>query len=121
MKHKSLLVVLFAGLICLSSMSRGEDLATTRQKAEQGNAEAQFNLGVAYFKGKGVPQDHAEAVRWCRLAAEQGHAEAQCDLGLCYATGYGVLQDYKEAMKWYHLAAEQGDVKAQFYLGRVIN
>ena len=54
---------------------------------------AQFNLGLMYDKGEGVPQDDAEAVRWYRLAAEQGHAEAQANLGWMYDAGRGVPQD----------------------------
>ncbi|MHB1184235.1 MAG: tetratricopeptide repeat protein [Desulfobulbia bacterium] len=46
--------------------------------AEQGHAEAQFNLGVMYFKGKGVlDRDYFEAERWFQKAANQGHAEAK--------------------------------------------
>ena len=45
-------------------------------KAEQGDAVAQFNLGVKYDNGQGVPQDYAEAVKWYRKAAEQGDAGA---------------------------------------------
>ena len=45
--------------------------------AEQGVAEAQYNLGVMYDKGLGVPQDYKEAVKWFRLAAEQGNTEAR--------------------------------------------
>ena len=52
-----------------------------RAPAEQGDAEAQFNLGVMYANGRGVPQDDSEAVRWYRLAADQGHAGAQFNLG----------------------------------------
>ena len=40
--------------------------------AEQGNAKAQFNLGLMYNNGQGVPQDYKEAVKWYRLSAEQG-------------------------------------------------
>ena len=40
--------------------------------AEQGDAFAQFSLGIMYDNGEGVPQDYAEAVKWYRLAAEQG-------------------------------------------------
>ena len=60
-----------------------------RQAAEQGHASAQFNLGLMYATGEGVPEDDAEAVRWYRMAAEQGHAGAQFNLGLMYATGGG--------------------------------
>ena len=53
----------------------------TRVLAEQGSAEAQFSLGVAYDTGQGVAQDSAEALRWYRLAADQGHASAQFNVG----------------------------------------
>ena len=55
-----------------------------RLAAEQGDATAQFNLGVMYDNGEGVPKDAAEAVRWFRLAAEQGYAAAQLNLGVMY-------------------------------------
>ena len=77
--------------------------------AEAGDAVAQFNLGVMYDIGDGVPQDYAEAVKWYRLAAEQGYVAAQYNLGTMYDNGKGVPQDYAEAVKWYRLAAEQGD------------
>ena len=85
--------------------------------AEQGHATAQYNLGLMYRNGKGVPQNHKAAVKWYRLAAEQGNAFGQFHLGLMYDIGQGVLQDYKTAVKWYKLAAEQGDAEAQFNLG----
>ena len=44
--------------------------------ADQGDANAQFNLGVMYDQGQGVPQDYQQAVKWYRLAADQGHASA---------------------------------------------
>ena len=53
-----------------------------RPLAEQGNADAQFNLGFMYENGLGVPQDYAEAVKWYRNAAEQGYAQGQANLGL---------------------------------------
>ena len=75
--------------------------------AEQGNAGAQYNLGVMYDKGEGVTQDNAEAVKWYRKAAEQGDAEAQYNLGLMYRNGLGVPQDYVQAHMWYNLAASR--------------
>ena len=85
--------------------------------AKQGDASAQFNLGVMYDNGRGVLKDDAEAVRWYRLAAEQGYADAQFNLGLMYDNGRGVLKDEAEAVRWYRLAAEQGDATAQYSLG----
>ena len=52
--------------------------------AEQGNATAQFNLGLMYRRGDGVPRDHKTAVKWYTLAAEQGHADAEAMLGVMY-------------------------------------
>jgi len=92
-------------------------IAACRRLAEQGNAPAQYNLGVIYGDGLGVPQDYAEAVKWLRMAAEQGLAEGQVNLGVRYAKGEGVPQDYAEAMKWYRRAAEQNISLAQYNLG----
>ena len=88
-----------------------------RPLAEQGNENAQFNLGTMYDMGRGVTKDDKEAVRLYRLAAEQGLAVAQFNLGNAYTNGQGVLQDYKEALKWYRLAADQGDTDAQSNIG----
>jgi S1-C subfamily serine protease len=85
--------------------------------AKQGDADAQFNLGVMYENGRGVPQNYKTAVKWYTLAAKQGNINAQFNLGSMYAQGLGVIQDYKTAMKWYTLAAKQGDADAQFNLG----
>jgi len=88
-----------------------------RVLAEQGDADAQYNLGLMYDKGHGVAQDYKEAMKWCRKAAEQGHAYAQYYLGFMYRDGHGVIQDYKEMLKWYRKAAEQGHAAAQITLG----
>jgi TPR repeat protein len=88
-----------------------------RIAAEQGDADAQINLALMYYKGQGVAQNYSEAVKWFRLAAEKGLEYAQLNLGLMYAQGQGVSQDYEEAVKWYRLAAEKGDADAQYNLG----
>ena len=54
-----------------------EQITEWRKYAAQGNASAQFNLGVIYDQGRGVPQDYAEAIKWYRLAAAQGYAGVQ--------------------------------------------
>jgi len=90
-----------------------------RPLAEAGDATAQYNLGVMYANGQGVPEDDAEAVKWYRLAAVQGDASAQVNLGLMYDDGEGVPEDDAEAVKWYRLAAEQGNASAQFNLGQM--
>ncbi len=78
-----------------------------RPLAEQGNANAQFNLGLMYDNGQGVPQDYAKALQWWRKAAEQGNAKAQSKLGFMYRNGLGVPQDYVQAHMWYNLVASR--------------
>jgi S1-C subfamily serine protease len=85
--------------------------------AVAGDPTAQLGLGVMYLEGYGVPQDHAEAVRWFRLAANQGVPEAQHSLGVMYREGYGVPQDHAEAVRWFRLAANQAEAEAQLLLG----
>ena len=93
-----------------------ESLNSLRERADKGDATAQFNLGVAYGTGQGVPQDYAEAVRWCRKAADQGNAGAQSNLGRMYYYGRGVPPDYAEAYMWANLAASRagGDDQKKF-------
>ncbi len=90
-----------------------------RPLAEQGDANAQFNLGSMYEYGDGVPQDDTEAVRWYRLAADQGYAKAQSNLGLMYEYGEGVPQDDVQARMWLNLAAAQGDELARINRDRL--
>ena len=84
-----------------------------KNSAENGNSDAQFILGLMYYK----EQNYAEAAEWYRKAAEQGNIKAQFNLGNKYYEGKGVKQNYKEAFKWYKKAAEQGHAQAQFNLG----
>jgi len=80
-----------------------------RKAAEQGEANAQSDLGIMYHHGNGVPQNYAEALKWVRKAAEQGDAEASFELGWKYQYGYrGIPQDLTEATKWYLKAGRAG-------------
>ena len=85
--------------------------------ADQGDATAQYHLGVMYDDGHGVPQDYNKAMRWYGKAADKGNAEAQCNLGSMYVKGHGVPQDYNKASMWYEMAASKGNAKAQFNMG----
>jgi TPR repeat protein len=81
--------------------------------AEQGDAQAQFNLGVMYGLGLGVAQDYTEALAWYERAADAGNARAQSNLGWMFGTGRGVPQDYVAAHAWYSLAAAKGEDMAR--------
>jgi len=84
-----------------------------RERAERGDAIAQFLLGAKYDLGQGVVQDVAEAVRWYRKAAGQGYAPAQVALGLMYALGGGITQDCVEAHLWISLAVSRASGSRQ--------
>ena len=87
------------------------------ERAMQGEALAQYTLGVMYDRGLSVMQNYHEAVRWYRAAAEQGHTTAQFSLGVMYAAGEGVGRDYQEAFRWFRTLAEKGHGHAQNNLG----
>jgi TonB family protein len=93
--------------------------ASLLQKAEGGDARSQFELGVRYEYGLGVPRDYARASGWYAKAAEQGLADAQNNLGVMYSLGQGVPQDYAQAVAWWTKAAEQGLAKAMHNLGEM--
>jgi len=88
-----------------------------RGHADQGDAAAQYQLGVRYDRGQGVLQDYQEALHWYRLAAAQGHSAAQYNLCVMADMGHGLPQDYQEALHWCHLAADQGQGRAMYNLG----
>ena len=75
----------------------------------QGNADAQYNLGVLYRDGLGSRRNDELAVQWFQKSAAQGHVEAEKELGKMYESGRGVKPDYLEAYKWLKLAQLQGD------------
>lgn len=87
------------------------------QKAERGDAVAQFTMGSCYANGRGAPQNYQEAVKWYYLSAKQGYAPAQNRLGFCYYRGLGTPQNYTEAVLWYRKAAIQGNSAAEDNLG----
>jgi hypothetical protein len=72
--------------------------------AEQGHAPAQYDLGLLYFRSRGVRGDDAEAATWYRRAAEQGYAPAQGGLGYMFAYGAGVDENHVLAYMWLELA-----------------
>jgi TPR repeat protein len=80
--------------------------------ADQGDAGAEFNIGVMYDNGQGVPQDYKQALTWFRKAADQGDAVAQYNLGVMYGNGQGVPQDDIQAHMWWSLAAVSGNENA---------
>ena len=135
---QTLIILPFALILCLSGCKSAATKSLIHE-AGQGNAAAQYELGVLYENGRGVIKNPAVAAKWYRKAAEQGHAEAQYNLGRMYEKGWWwvdsfrdyfektgsrqtsagshQIADHVEAAKWYRMAAEQGHAEAQYHLG----
>ncbi|MGA3188557.1 MAG: tetratricopeptide repeat protein [Bryobacteraceae bacterium] len=78
-----------------------------RERAANGNPEAQFTLGKNYEAGRGgLRKDYAEAARWYLKSAVQGNVYAQASLGILYHAGKGVPQDLVQAEMWFLIAAD---------------
>src|SRR5437016_3306992 len=97
--------------------SEQPELHTTTSKAEGGDVNAQFYLGLMFSNLQGEAEDQVQAAGWYLKAANLNHPLAQFNLGLMYANGHGVVKNEGEAMMWIRKAAEQGDAGAQFNLG----
>ena len=103
----------------ISIIFRYSDEALLSPSFHSGYADAQVALGIMYAEGRGVPEDHTEAVAWFRKAAEKGNARAQHNLGLMHFYGRGVPEDDVEAHAWFNIAAAQGHTPAAEVKDRV--
>ena len=106
-----------AGMDAYNRKEYATALHEWRPLTEQGDANAQYNLGVLYSNGHGVPLDYGQARQWFEKAAALGNAKAQSSLGVLYDDGYGVSQDHRQARHWFEKAAAQGVAYAQYRLG----
>jgi len=82
------------------------------EEANQGDAEAQFQVGTCYECGIGVEKDGEKSFKYYLLAANQGLVKAQFKVGRCYGFGIGVKKYDKKRLEYYLLAAGQGLAKA---------
>jgi TPR repeat protein len=95
--------------IAINAVPRSKTLDDVRKLADQGDADAQWDMGYRYHNGQGVPQDDAQAVRWFQRAAYQGHVNSQATLGAYYWAGRGVPKDLGQAYFWSVVALHHGD------------
>ena len=116
----AVVAVLAALVLCVPVQAQTPEIDALRALAEQGDVDAQNDLGSRFYAGGGVPQDDIEAARWIGLAAGQGHPPAQYNLGLLYFRGRGVRGDDAQAATWYRRAAEKGYAPAQGALGYML-
>ena len=107
-----------------------EELEQLKRDAEQGDAEAQYELAICYRNGSGVEEDLGKYIYWLRLSAEQGWGDAIYRMCLNYAFGFCVERDCEKAKYWYlkgekyteevlREKAENGDIKCQGIMARL--
>jgi TPR repeat protein len=123
---RSSLLSLLATLCLLYAMSaeakrdtqseHPSSVAELQTKATQGFTKQELELAAAYFAGRGVPKDLAQAAYWYRKAADQGNPAAQVYVGYLYTAGVGVPQDTAEAIRWYRRAASSNSAQAEVNL-----
>jgi len=100
-------IIAYAHFKALTSV----ELDALLSKAQSGEAEAQYWVGILYTEGR-VPKNLEEGGRWLLKSAEQGYAPAQRLYGLMSARVNPPVGE-----RWMLRAAEQGDAEAQFWLG----
>jgi uncharacterized protein len=88
-------------------------LSNLRPLAEDGDAYAQYVLGVMYAMGQGVTRNDDIAIVLYRKSANQGNADAQFAMGKMYKNARGVTRDYEQAVGWFKKAQKQGHKKAK--------
>ena len=90
--------------------------ARLRDMANNGNASAQYEIGLRFAEGRGVARDAKASVTWLEKAAKQDLAPAAYRLGSLYEKGLGVAKDLTAATTWYSKAADLGNVRAMHNL-----
>lgn len=143
------LVMLFCCSLTVYSYAENYDSQSLHEiinKAEQDDAEAQYNLAWRYLDGEGVPQDNKEAVKWFAKGLQGDDPFVRYDIfkfiksnesfkekskwlkqeaeqgntDACYLLGYAYkFVDFKEAAKWFRKAADQGHAEAQYSLSQM--
>lgn len=94
-------------------------VAQTHALAEQGNAEAQNELGEMMERGMAGPVDFTQAASWFQKSALQGNAAGQRNLGILYKNGVGMVRGTTHMLSWLTNAATQNDSKAAGELGDI--
>jgi TPR repeat protein len=90
-----------------------------RKLVKRGSANARYNLGLAYERGKGTRRNRKKALRLYGELAQAGDVDAQLALGWCYLNGVGTPMDALAAFRWYEQAARQREPRALFSLGEM--
>jgi uncharacterized protein len=89
-----------------------QSIAHLQTRAENGDANAQNQLGEMYMTGESVDENKQAAILWFRKSARQGNAEAMCNLAAAYYDGAGVATDDSLSLAWFLAAQKAGCARA---------
>lgn len=116
---KLIQTMILSCFLMFSVSSYADTFDEIQEKAKQGNALAQAQMGAMYQLGRnGVDKDAQESARWMLKAADQGLVEAEVFMAALYDRGLGVKQNVNTATQWYEKAAAQKHGTALAMLGR---
>jgi hypothetical protein len=112
--HQKSTEVVEAASTTLGPRTQAISLAELQQLAYQGDADAQWQMGIRYHADN--PPDDARAMQWFERAADQGYVAAQATLGAYYWAGRGVPSDLSKAYMWSAIAFAGGDQNSKIRL-----
>lgn len=84
--------------------------------AEQGDSDAQYQLGSYYLYGERVEEDLEKALSYWERSAKQGNPKALCALGQYYFDNEEIALHYQTAVEYWKKALRKGSVEASYYL-----
>ena len=84
--------------------------------SELGNHSEQFLLGLIFYEGEIMEENHEKAFYWINKSADWGYSNAQFYLGMMYFCGHGIEKDYNQSFRWLKKSAEQSHSEAEYYL-----
>ena len=106
MKH-ILTFLLFVLFVCIDG--HAQSFNEYLKAAQNGDAEAQYNLAVCYYNGDEVGKDLVQSAKWWLKSAEQGYADSQYWIAYCYLNELGIVKDEKKAFEWFLKSAKYGN------------
>jgi TPR repeat protein len=112
----------FRLLLAMATVSSfAQDIDAIRQKAQAGNAEAEYQLARAYYSGKGIAFDPKQGLQWLRKSADQNYAPSEFALGVIFQLGdQSVSKNAHEAAAWFRRAAQHNNGDAQTRLATML-
>lgn len=108
-RSKSLDKDFVEGMNAIYRKKRELALQKFKVAAERGDPSSNFELGKAYYYGRGVTKDLAQGLKYVTAAANANHGRALNFLGYMYENGEGVAKDKKRGLELYRAAAAKRD------------